>query len=733
MCSKRQVLVFGTVVLLGLSCPDDSCSPADEAVLEITAHSPWGSFDGFVAGAVRCVTPSEVRALGVIRVTGSWWVKPYANKPLTPISFLSRWRIDTTTGGVDYKADAVIVFLVSKNYSVPSILGVSEIPPQLFDDALSYDWVQKEGSEPVLVQSNVPGDTDTSTDNGTDDDVDNSTDNETDEEIDSDGDGVPDESDNCPDVPNAIQADDDGDGKGNACDNCPNDGNNDIDDDGICGNIDNCPETPNPDQGDGDNDGNGDACDPQAQLVVVNGSGSGSYDVGTTVTIEADVPSSHMFDQWAGDTSHVAEHYSVSTTVRLRANTTVTATFFEWPAISCRIKTYNFGPFVEEGQNPDHGTVLSFDQIRNLIARIGPYCEGIRTFGCSLGVEYTPEIAKTFGLKVAVGIWIDDNDATNQQEIDATIEIADKGHADLVIVGSEVLLRGTLTAEELIGYINDVKARVSVPVTTADVYGELLANPAVMAACDKILYNHYPYWEGILVDNAVRQIHQQHQQMLSVANGKEVIVSEVGWPSDGDTIGQAVASPTNASSFFLSFVTWANSENVDYFWFEAFDEPWKETNEGPQGSKWGNFTSALVLKSGMDRVFNCETAEDTWSEDPCTDDSPILRFTFVPETGSGEYLEGQVCHVDPSEHLIAVYIRVGSGWWTKPYWANPITQINDDGSWRCDYVTGGHDSQANKLAAFLLPAGYDPPSRSGQASLPESLYNDSVAHVEVER
>ncbi len=105
----------------------------------------------------------------------------------------------------------------------------------------------------------------------------------------------------------------------------------------------------------------------------------------------------------------------------------------------------------------------------------------------------------------------------------------------MAIVGSKVLLRGDLSATELIEYINQVKAALpGIPVTTADVYGELLSHPEVMEACDVIFANYYQYWEGINVEKAVAYLHARHQEVVARANGKEVIVSETGWPSCGD-------------------------------------------------------------------------------------------------------------------------------------------------------------------------------------------------------
>lgn len=111
---------------------------------------------------------------------------------------------------------------------------------------------------------------------------------------------------------------------------------------------------------------------------------------------------------------------------------------------------------------------------------------------------------------------------------------------------------------------------------------------------------------------------------------------------------------------------------------------------------------------------------------------PIIEFTYVPPYESFENLKGQVQHVKPAEHRVAVYIYVSGGWWTKPYWSTPLTPIQDDGSWVCDITTGGIDEKATKIVAYLVREGYDPPLMSGEPELPPDL-KKSLAKAEVSR
>lgn len=390
----------------------------------------------------------------------------------------------------------------------------------------------------------------------------------------------------------------------------------------------------------------------------------------------------------------------------------------------------NFGPYTEAGQNPSHGTVIPDEQIKTLLGIVAPYTRWVRTFGTTHGLENVGPEAHKMGLKTAVGAWLSGNSKDNEEQINSLIKIAKAGGADLLIVGSEVLLRKDLTQEQLIAYIEQVKKEVpGIPVTTADVYSELLAHPGVMDAVDLIFVNYYPAWEGISVNYAVAHVHQKHRQMLDEAKGKPVIVSETGWPSLGDQRGEAVPSPQNAAFYFLNFVSWARANNVAYFYFEAFDEPWK--TEDSWGPHWGVWDSTGNMKPGMKAVFDGETIPDNWSNNqiPGGPGDPVIEFTYVPPIGSSDNLRGQIFHVRPVDHGVAVYIKVRGKWWTKPYWNDPVTVIFPDGSWVCDITTGWVDPEATEVTAYLIPGHYQPPLMSGETSLPAELEANALAWV----
>ena len=75
--------------------------------------------------------------------------------------------------------------------------------------------------------------------------------------------------------------------------------------------------------------------------------------------------------------------------------------------------------------------------------------------------------------------------------------------------------------------------------------------------------------------------------MKAVSNGKEVIITETGWPSNGQVVNEAVPSKENLMLYFMEAQLWAAQANVKLFYFSSFDEAWKIHFEGWAGTSWG--------------------------------------------------------------------------------------------------------------------------------------------------
>lgn len=249
----------------------------------------------------------------------------------------------------------------------------------------------------------------------------------------------------------------------------------------------------------------------------------------------------------------------------------------------------------EEDQKP--GTVLTKAQIQRRMAIIAPYTGWIRSFSCIEGNELVPEVAKEMGLKTMVGAWLGPDKSKNEEEIAALIDMANRGLVDIAAVGNEVMYRKDLTEDELLGYLYQVKeALPNIPVSYVDAYYEFSVRPRITEACDVILANCYPYWEGCHIDYSLLHAKQMYYQALDAGKGKKVIISETGWPSQGTGLDDAQPSKENALRYFLNLQQWTAEAGIDMFYFSSFDEAWKVGAEGDVGAYWGLWDKDEKLK-----------------------------------------------------------------------------------------------------------------------------------------
>jgi len=244
---------------------------------------------------------------------------------------------------------------------------------------------------------------------------------------------------------------------------------------------------------------------------------------------------------------------------------------------------------------------LTVERIAALLDEIAPYTDWIRTFSATGICERIPELARKRGLKVAAGCDLSADPAYNEAEVNGLAGLARSGNVDIAVVGEESLYYNFVPERQLIDYIRRVRA-TGVPTTTSDTWGDLLRHPAVIAECDMLFANMYPYWEQVDIGRAVSHVEWCYQQTLAGAGGKAVLV-ETGWPTAGDPKGPAVPGQDNANRFLAGFTAWAKAHRVPYFYFEAFDEPWKAGHEGPVGAHWGLWDRYAVMKPGVSGIL----------------------------------------------------------------------------------------------------------------------------------
>ena len=352
----------------------------------------------------------------------------------------------------------------------------------------------------------------------------------------------------------------------------------------------------------------------------LNGKGNHSPHAGRVTTITWDgVPIWAKATRDLGNFGnyYAAQHYPVKATAVLTGGDSHTLTLqvpanTVWDISSIAINLYPmpeklngiaYGPY-RDCQNPHWGPFPTEAEIREDMARQFHMSNSIRTYSTLGMVGEIPRIANEYDIPVTVGAWLGrEKDASgnpiqnkNREEIDALIALANDPtlpNIEAVIVGNEVLLRRDLSEAELIAYIEEVKSKVNVPVTTAEISGILSHHPDVIDTVDFLTLHMYPYWEAQPLVGAAEAVADEYHEW-ETTYGKRVVIGETGWPSAGPANGPAAPTLENQRHFLYEFLIEAEEHDIEYFYFDAFDELWKR--EGGVGSHWGYMNSARVGK-----------------------------------------------------------------------------------------------------------------------------------------
>lgn len=256
-----------------------------------------------------------------------------------------------------------------------------------------------------------------------------------------------------------------------------------------------------------------------------------------------------------------------------------------WPT---RIQGYSFSPMrpYDDPTKKDFPSILDIDED---LALLQGEAYAIRTYSLEETLAQIPRLAQAHSLNVTLGAWIGPNREANEAELGRLEQVLTQWHRNIVriMVGNEVILRRDQTVNELIEYIDRIRARTDIPVSTAEPWHIWLKYPRLAEHVDYIAVHLLPYWEGVPIDQAVDYSFKRLYEVKAAYPDKEVVVGEVGWPSNGRSNRGAEASQANQTRFLRRFLARAEREGLVYYVMEAFDQPWKIKVEGAIGTYWG--------------------------------------------------------------------------------------------------------------------------------------------------
>lgn len=264
-----------------------------------------------------------------------------------------------------------------------------------------------------------------------------------------------------------------------------------------------------------------------------------------------------------------------------------------WPE---QISGFSYSPF-RLGESPQKGQYPDDNEMRRDLEQMSKLTDSIRIYTVEGTQAHIPKLAEEFGLRVTVGIWISPDLERNEREIATAIELANTSRSVVrVVVGNEALFREEVTPENLIQYLDRVRAAVKVPVTTSEQWHIWKQNPQLAKHVDLIAAHILPYWEFVPMKDSVEFVLDRARELKHQFPRKPLLLSEVGWPSNGRMRGGADATQADQAIYLRTLVNTLNRRGFNYFVIEAYDQPWKASDEGSVGAYWGVFNAERQQK-----------------------------------------------------------------------------------------------------------------------------------------
>lgn len=286
-----------------------------------------------------------------------------------------------------------------------------------------------------------------------------------------------------------------------------------------------------------------------------------------------------------------------------------------------------------EGQSPDTGIFPTYEQIKEDLLILHGHWKYLRLYDCDKQTDIVLEVIRKEGLdfKVMLGAYIgaemnnfgcpwggfytedelNKNKARNLNQIKKLIQLANE-HPDIIFslsAGNEALVHWTdhyVPIDTVIKYVRLIKMGAKQPVTFCENYvpwQEKLHD--LVEEVDFISIHTYPVWEYKNIHEALEYTKQNYYSVADRYPHKPVVITEAGWAtnSNGRGIDPGNVSQDLQEVYYNDLVNWSETEGILSFVFEAFDEPWKGSNEPLEPEKhWGLFTVDRNPKKVMQKM-----------------------------------------------------------------------------------------------------------------------------------
>lgn len=285
-----------------------------------------------------------------------------------------------------------------------------------------------------------------------------------------------------------------------------------------------------------------------------------------------------------------------------------------------------------DGQDPGSGIIPSYRQVKEDLLILQGQWQSLRLyasdahsktvlevirrekmpFDVMLGAYITAEVSNP---ECPWGAHYDDaelkeNKRKNEREIRQLIFLA-KNYPNIVSsvsLGNEASVSWTdhlVPTDSLIGYAKTLKAAVKQPVTFCENYVPWLEKLHPLAdELDFISIHTYPVWEYKDINEGLAYTIENYNAVSAAYPDKQIVITEAGWAtqSNGRGIEPSNVSESFQKQYFQQLMDWAEQEQVLVYYFEAFDESWKGSDDPLEPEKhWGLYKANRRPKQAMYR------------------------------------------------------------------------------------------------------------------------------------
>ncbi|KAK0625373.1 glycoside hydrolase superfamily [Bombardia bombarda] len=247
------------------------------------------------------------------------------------------------------------------------------------------------------------------------------------------------------------------------------------------------------------------------------------------------------------------------------------------------------------------GTCKSASQIYSDFQEIDSQYSLVRIYGvvCDQVARVIPA-AQSIGVKLFLGIFdldnLDDQIATLVSAVNANGGFT-SGIVDTISVGNELVNNNQAHPQQVMDAVAAARASLRSagydgPVVTVDTFIAVLKNPILCDASDYCAMNIHAFFDpNTSADRAGAFVAQQVANVREVLadRNQRVVVTESGWPWQGNANGQAVPGRENQAAAVKSIMQAFEGMETDLVLFTAFNDPWKkaEANTFYAEQFWG--------------------------------------------------------------------------------------------------------------------------------------------------